>query len=127
MSEAYQYAVWRVVPDVARGEAINAGIVLHCPRLRFLAARVALDADRLRALAPAADTSAVTEALEQRAALAAGAPESGALAPLPASERFGLLVAPASTVVQPGPVHTGLCEDPQEVLAQLFAGLVAAP
>ena len=32
--------------------------------------------------------------------------------------------APASTVVQPTPVHTGLTEDPQATLQRLFVSLV---
>jgi hypothetical protein len=29
MSEAYQYALWRVVPDAQRGECLNVGVVLY--------------------------------------------------------------------------------------------------
>jgi hypothetical protein len=43
---------------------------------------------------------------------------------MPASERFHWLVAPASTIVQPGPVHTGLTADPEAELRHLFAKLV---
>ena len=42
----FQYAIVRVVPQVERGECVNAGVVLFCRPLRFLAARVALDAAR---------------------------------------------------------------------------------
>ena len=41
------------------------------------------------------------------------------------SERFGCLTAPASTVVQPSAVHTGLCDDPAAMLDRLFRRLVA--
>jgi hypothetical protein len=41
------------------------------------------------------------------------------------SERFGWLVAPASTVVQASEVHTGLCDEPAATLDALFARLVA--
>ncbi len=37
---------------------------------------------------------------------------AGPIAALPQSERFGWLVAPSSTIVQPSEVHTGLCQDP---------------
>jgi hypothetical protein len=40
------------------------------------------------------------------------------------SERFHWLVAPSSTVVQPSPVHTGLCTDPAMELDELVADLV---
>jgi Protein of unknown function (DUF3037) len=47
------------------------------------------------------------------------------VAALPPSERFHWLVAPASTIVQPSPVHTGLTSDPAAELDRLFAALVA--
>jgi hypothetical protein len=127
MSEAYQYALWRVVPDLDRGESVNAGIVLYSPRLHFLGASIGIAETRLRELAPGLDVDAVTSALHHRALLAAGDRAAGSVAGLPAGERFGLLVAPASTLVQPGPVHTGLTDDAAATLEQLFARLVLPP
>ena len=43
------------------------------------------------------------------------------------AERFGWLSAPASTVVQPGPVHAGLAVDPEAALDTLFVELVGEP
>jgi hypothetical protein len=124
VSEAYQYALWRVVPDLDRGECLNAGVVLYCPRLRFLGANVGIAESRLRELAPDLDVDAVSSALHHRALIAAGDRAAGSVAALPAGERFGLLVAPASTLVQPGPVHTGLSDDAAATLEQLFERLV---
>ena len=56
--------------------------------------------------------------------IAAGDDGGGPIAALPPSERFHWLVAPASTIVQPGPVHTGLTSDPAAELDHLFARLV---
>ena len=39
-------------------------------------------------------------------------------------QRFGWIIAPRSTVVQPGPVHGGLCDDPAVELARLMERLV---
>jgi hypothetical protein len=39
-------------------------------------------------------------------------------------ERFRWLTAPHSTVVQPGPVHSGLTADPAAELTHLFDSLV---
>jgi hypothetical protein len=122
--EDFQYAVLRVVPNVERGEALNAGIVLFSRRARFLAARVGLDRGRLAALAPDADAPAIERHLEALARIAAGDPAGGPVAQLDQSERFAWLVAPSSTVIQPSPVHTGLCGDPQERLDALFERLV---
>ncbi|HEY5317349.1 MAG TPA: DUF3037 domain-containing protein [Solirubrobacteraceae bacterium] len=127
MSEAYQYALWRVIPDLERGECLNVGVVLYSARLRFLGASVGIAESRIRELAPEVDVPALSSALHHRALVAAGDPAAGAVAALPASERFGLLVAPASTVIQPGPVHTGLSDDAAATLEQLFTRLVLAP
>ena len=42
-----------------------------------------------------------------------------------ASERFGWLASPSSTVIQPSAVHTGLSDDPPATLGRLFTQLVA--
>lgn len=120
----FQYAVVRVVPRIERGECFNAGVILFCRPRRFLAARAALDARRLTALAPDADAEVLRSHLDALVAVAAGAPGAGPIAALPQSDRFHWLVAPSSTVLQPSPVHTGLCEDPAEVLDRLFRALV---
>ena len=49
----------RVIPRVDRGEAMNAGVLLYCRPLRYLGARIALDAGLLLALDPAADVPGV--------------------------------------------------------------------
>ena len=123
----FQYAVMRVVPDLERGEFVNAGVVVFCRQLKFLEARVSLDEGRLLALAPGADTRAIRAQLEVLCAIAAGNEEGGAVARMEPSERFHWLVAPSSTVIQPGPVHTGLCEEPSALLDRLFSQLVALP
>ncbi|MCW2955080.1 MAG: hypothetical protein JWQ48_4250 [Conexibacter sp.] len=125
--EIFQYAILRVVPSLPRGEALNVGVVLHCRRRRFLAARVHVDRARLLALDPGLDLDALTRHLDGIVKIAAGDPAAGALAALDRSERFGWLVAPSSGLVQAGPVHTGLCDDPEAMLDRLAAELVAAP
>jgi hypothetical protein len=121
----FQYAVLRVVPRVERGECFNAGVVLFARARRFLAARVELDEACLAALAPGTDPAPIARHLDGLVRIAAADPAGGPLARLDPSERFHWLVAPSSTVVQPSPVHTGLCLDPEATLARLFAELVA--
>jgi hypothetical protein len=125
--DAFQYAIWRVLPDVERGEAVNVGVVVYCRRRSFLAARVELDEPRLKALAPGLDTAALRLHLDGLVRVAAGDPEAGAIAALPQSERFGWLTAASSTIVQPSPIHTGMSDDPDGLLDRLFTRLVAAP
>lgn len=123
-AESYQYALWRLVPDLERGETLNAGVLLYCRRARFLEARVHVDPPRLAAFSPGLEAQRVADHLEGLARVAAGEPGAGAIARAPQSERFHWLVAPASTLVQPGPVHTGLSTDPAALLERLFRRLV---
>jgi len=121
----FQYAILRVVPRVERGECMNTGVVLFCRPRRYLAARAALDEARLAAFAPDLDLAEVREHLDAIERIAAGDPAAGPVATLEQSERFHWLVAPSSTVIQPSPVHTGLCVDPEATLADLVEKLVA--
>lgn len=122
--EAFQYATVRVIPSLEREEFLNAGVVVFHRQRKFLAARVGLDVARLRALAPDLDPGPVTEALQALALVAAGDRAGGPAAALDQPDRFHWLVAPSSTTVQPGPVHTGLCDDPEATLERLFSQLV---
>jgi hypothetical protein len=124
--KAFQYTILRVVPDVERGERLNVGVIVYSPERKFLGARVDVDAQRLEALAPQVDAAELERHLKALVAIADGDPAGGPLAALPQSERFGALSAPASTSVQPSEVHTGVCDDPQKVLGELFARLVRA-
>jgi hypothetical protein len=123
-SSAFSYAVVRVVPHVERGEGFNAGVILFCRQLGFLAARVALDERRLAVLAADVSPETVRPQLEAIVRVAAGDPAGGPIAALDPSERFGWLAAPGSTIIQPSAIHTGLCENPQATLDALFADLV---
>ena len=125
MPSSFDYAIVRVVPRVERGELINAGVIVSCPTAGYLAARIALDTARLRALSPATDADEVAAALALIPLIAAGDPRGGPIAALPRSERFHWLVAPRSAIIQTSPVHTGLCDDPAAALDQLIERLVA--
>ncbi len=124
MPSTFDHAIVRVVPRVERGECINAGVIVSCPTLDYLAAKVALDATRLRALDPGVDIAEVEAALAVIPWIAAGDPRGGPIAQLPRGERFHWLVAPRSAILQTSPVHTGLCDDPAAALDQLLARLV---
>jgi len=120
----YAYAVFRVIPRVERGECLNAGVVLFCRPRRFLDARIHLDDGRLAALAPGFDSSVARQLLERIPVICAGGEGSGPIGQMTQAERFNWLVAPASTVVQAGRVHTGLGADPALILERLFRSLV---
>ena len=120
----FSYAVLRVVPDIEREEFVNAGLVLFCRSRRYLRARTSLDVERLRALRPNADPAALLAQLALVERIAAGRVESGPLAEMSQSERFHWLTTPRSTVVQPGPIHGGMAEDPDDTFDHLYTTLV---
>jgi hypothetical protein len=114
--QPFEYVVLRVVPRVDRGESINAGVVVYCQALDYLGCRVHLDRQRLAALDASADADHIDRAL---AAVSDGCRSAAELGPW-----FRWLTAPRSTVVQPGPVHTGLTADPAAELDRLLQRLV---
>jgi hypothetical protein len=120
--KTFSYAVLRAVPRVERGEFINVGVIVYCQALDFLAASVYVDAERLLALDASADVDAVSSAAEAIKATCAGG--DGPAAESTLGERFRWLTAPRSTVVQPGPTHAGITDDPTAELARLLDELV---
>jgi hypothetical protein len=124
--EAYDFAAIRVVPRVDREEFVNAGVIVYCPTLKFLAAKVHTDEGRLAALWPDLDVELVRQHLETIPRICAGARDAGPIAALSVAERFHWLVAPRSTIIQISPVHSGICASPEPVLEELFGRLVSS-
>ena len=124
---SFNYAIVRVVPRVERGEFINAGVILYCLTSRFLASKVELDEQRLRALAPGVDLELVRSHLEAIPRICEGGKKAGPIGQLPQKERWHWLVAPRSTILQTSPVHSGLCEDPAQALEHLMDRMVRLP
>ena len=121
----FEYAVLRVVPRIERGETLNAGVLVYCRQRDYLGSRVHLDVDRLRALDPTADADAIGRALQAAADICAAEPAAGAAG----REALGLAVPLAHRTAQhrrssPGPVHTGLTEDPDAEADRLLRLLV---
>jgi hypothetical protein len=120
----YQYVVLRCVPRVDREEFVNVGVVAYCQAADFLAAACHVDEERLRGLAPTVDLAAVRHALAFVDGVCRGDSALGEPAAGDPGTRFGFLKAPRSTVVQPGPVHGGLTDDPGAELLRLLDVLV---
>ncbi|MEU4205486.1 DUF3037 domain-containing protein [Streptomyces sp. NPDC039022] len=122
--DVFEYALLKVVPRVERGEMINAGVVVYCRARRFVEARTYLDEGRLRALDAHVDVDGVRAALRAVEGICVGGERAGQAAGDDAGRRFRWLIAPRSTVVQPGPVHTGLTVDPSGEAERLLDLLV---
>ena len=122
--QTYDYAIIRVVPRVERGEAINVGVILSCPALDFLDARIELDPSRLLAIDPSADVEATRAHLEMIPRVCCGGAGAGPIGELPQRSRFHWLVSPRSTIIQLSPVHTGRTSDPEKALERLLETMV---
>ncbi|MFF7976427.1 DUF3037 domain-containing protein [Streptomyces sp. NPDC007905] len=122
--DVFEYALLRVVPRVERGECINAGVLVYCRAQAYVGARTHLDEARLLALDANADVAGVRAALGAVERVCAGGEEAGQAARDDAGRRFRWLIAPRSTIVQPGPVHTGLTTDPPAETERLLDLLV---
>jgi len=116
---SFDYAILRVVPRVERQEFINAAVIVFCLEKKYLDARVHLDPARLRALWPEADIDLIREHLNAVPRICAGDSTAGPIAGLPQRERFHWLISPRSTIIQPSPVHTGVCDETGGILDRL--------
>jgi hypothetical protein len=116
---SFDYAILRVVPRVERQEFINAGVVVFCLEMRYLAARVLLDAARVKALWPDADVELAQEHLKAVQRICEGDAAAGPIAKLSQRERFHWIISPRSTIIQPSPVHTGVCNETDGLLDRL--------
>jgi hypothetical protein len=117
----FEYALLRAVPQVQRGECVNVGVVLYCQERDFLDALTFVDEWRLRALDADMDLGALEDAL---AAVCRTCEGEGPAASTSLGQRFRWLTAPRSTVLQAGPVHAGLTDDPAAELVRLVDALV---
>lgn len=108
----FEYAILRVVPRVERGECLNVGVLVYCQPADLLVAAVHLDRERLAALAPGLDLDAIGQALEGIHRVCSGGSGAGPAAESSLGQRFRWLTSPRSTVVQTGPAHAGLTDDP---------------
>jgi hypothetical protein len=124
---SYDYAIVRVVPRVEREEFVNVGVIVSCPAMDFLQARIELDEQRLKALDPNIDVEAIRTHLASIPAICSGGSQGGPIGRLPRRERFDWLVAPRSTIIQTSKVHTGRCSDPAALLEHLLNAMVRSP
>ncbi|MGN6753386.1 MAG: DUF3037 domain-containing protein [Intrasporangium sp.] len=121
---AYQYVVLRLVPRVDREEFLNVGVVVYSQDADFLDAAWEIDEDRARCFAPGCDLDGARAALDRVQALCRGESGRGLPSIDKPGQRFGWIIAPRSTMVQPGPVHGGLTEDPRQEIERLLDAYV---
>lgn len=123
--QLFEYAVIRIVPRVEREEFINIGVILYCPKQKFLKTILLIDETRISAFAPSLDIDCLKDNINSFEMITNGEVHAGAIAKLDIASRFRWLTATRSTVVQSSKVHPGLCKDAEVTLLRLFNQLVA--
>lgn len=121
---SYDFAVLRVVPHVYIGTFVPVGVIVHARTTEFLGMRVLTDPVELKARAAGVDVDLLVRYLESCEAICRGDETAGPIALAPPSERFHWLTAPRSDVIQCGPVHEGVSDDPAAALDELFASVM---
>lgn len=120
----FEYAVIRAVPRVEREEFINIGVVLYCPKLKFLQCVYTIDDERLQAFCKQLDVEQLTHNLYAFEQICIGSIQGGPIGKLDAASRFRWLTATRSTVVQASKVHPGFSANPSATLLRLHEQLV---
>ena len=123
-TQLFEYAVIRVVPQVEREEFLNTGVILYCPKQKFLQTIITLNEDRLLAFSVKPDMTELKAHLRAFELIAIGGKDGGPIGELDAAARFRWLTAIRSTVVQTSRVHPGMCADPSRALIRLHEKLV---
>jgi DUF3037 family protein len=122
---AYNFAVLRVVPHVHTGAFAPVGVIVHARTSEFLDMHVITNKAELANRAHGLDVALLVKYLKSCVAICKGDEKAGPIALAPPSERFHWLTSPRSDVIQCGPVHEGLTDDPEGTLESLFRTMVA--
>lgn len=101
----YEFCVLRYVPDVARGEFVNVGLLMLCKRRKWLRAQIKVDARRVLAIFPGADVEELLRQLAMFERTDVPHPE------LPVEERYRWMAAVKSAVIQTSGSHPGICNE----------------
>ena len=121
----YHFTVLRAVPHVHTGAFVNIGVVLHARAAEFLGMRAIMDVHTLRTRVPDIDAELLLRYLTSYDAICRGDEQGGPVALASRSERFHWITAPRSDVLQPAPVHEGVCADPAGALSDIFSDYVS--
>ena len=120
----FEYAVIRIVPRVEREEFLNVGVILYCPKQKFLQAIYHLNEERIRNFCSELNIEELENYLQTFVRISNAEKDAGPIARLPIAERFRWLTATRSTIIQTSKVHPGFCDDAAKTLQKLFKQLV---
>lgn len=120
----YEYAVFRFLPKVERGEFVNIGLIMMCKRRKWIRVGFELNKEKLVAFG-AGDSLAMLESQTNGIQkVASGTNDSGPMGQLEPHERFRWLTAVRSASIRTSPPHAGMTDSLDETFDRLFAELV---
>ena len=122
--QLFEYAIIRVVPRVEREEFFNAGVILYCAALNFLAIKYEVNEMKLKNFCALSDSNDVKEILSAFEKICLADASSGPIALLSPAARFRWLTSARSTIIQTSPVHPGFSNDITITLNKIFDELV---
>ena len=122
--EVYEYASIRFVPRVEREEFLNVGVIVFCKRKKYLRMKYHVDGKRLCAFSADVEASTLASYLAAWDTICQGSLKGEFIASLDPASRFRWLTATRSTIIQSSKVHPGLCDQPEQVLDELFTKYV---
>lgn len=119
-SHTFEYAVIRVVPKVEREEFFNVGVILFSKRRKFLGIKYDINQEKLKAFTTEIKSEMLEEYLNAWKLICDGDPHGGKIGTFEVSDRFRWLVACRSTIIQSSKTHSGLSNDPEKTLEEIF-------
>ncbi|WP_373056192.1 DUF3037 domain-containing protein [Zunongwangia sp. H14] len=120
----YEYAVVRLVPNVAREEFINVGIILFSKGNKYLKIACKPNEVKLKLFAAESDVEQLKANLCSFEKICKGMEDAGPIAKMDLASRFRWLTATRSASIQTSSPHAGLSEDLDKTLERLYSELV---
>lgn len=120
----FEYAIIRIVPKVEREEFFNVGVILFSKRRKFLGIKYHVDPLKLSAFSDELSTELFEKNLTAWRLICEGDSSGGPIGKMEISDRFRWLAAAKSTMIQCSKTHSGLCDDPSQLLESIFREVV---
>lgn len=120
----YEYAMIRIVPNLAREEFLNVGVVLFSKRQKFIKVLWSINEERLHLFSGELDIDQLRLNLECFEKVASGEKDGGTIAQFDITQRFRWLTSTRSSALQISKTHAGLSYDLEKTSQRLFEELV---
>ncbi|WP_055446784.1 DUF3037 domain-containing protein [Lacinutrix mariniflava] len=116
----FEYAIIRLAPRVEREEFFNIGVILFSKRKKFLDVKYSIDNAKLNAFSCELDLEALNSYLKSWDLICKGDKSAGVIGAFELSDRFRWLAASRSTVIQSSKTHSGITDNPEKELEDIF-------